>query len=100
MTRLEPTPQQIADAVAQVATSGWERSNAASHPCRPRSVKSGDTYLPCQHCKASRNPARWPLFFSSGVLAGLVVWTCSTCKIAQADRAGIATVLVAASKAC
>ena len=49
----------------------------------------------CEHCTAGpQNSARWPLLFVSGEHAGQLLWTCSNCKLAQADRHRAAVVLV------
>lgn len=95
MSRSEPTDAQLRQARDEVADRGWTRSDAAAHPWRPNGKRGLDgEYLACEKCHAHTNPARWPLFFQSGELAGAILWTCSTCKKANADRAGIARVLV------
>ena len=81
---IEPTPAQIREAQAGVASRGWERADAKSHLYRPIAMRDGADWVPCQHCGARRNPARWPLFFRVGDHAGELLWTCSTCKNAQA----------------
>ena len=92
---LEPTQEQIDDARLDVERRGWKRSNAKHHRyCPKETEEDGGGYRSCKHCHASTNPARWPLFFRRGPLAGRVVNTCSTCKIAQADVRSIAMLLV------
>ena len=92
---MEPTQDQILQATQAVERRGWEKSNAKAHPYRPKGIPDGlGGYEVCQHCHAHTNPARWPLFFRLGEHAGSVLWTCSTCKNAQAVRRDTAVVLV------
>jgi hypothetical protein len=94
MAGIEPTESQKREALDGIASRGWARSKAASHDYYPIGIRddAGD-YRPCEHCLAARNPARWPLFFRAGEHAGKLLWTCSTCKLSQADSRGIAVVL-------
>ena len=93
---LRPTAEQIASARAEVDRRGWQASKAKAHGACPRGVRGSDgKFIPCENCRATTNPGRWPLFFTEGDAAGVVIWTCSTCKNAQTRR-GTATVLVEA----
>lgn len=95
MTQIEPTAADRQAALDAVTERGWSRTNAAGHPWRPNGWRGADgDYVPCEQCGARTNPARWPLFFTGGPEAGRTVWTCSTCKLKQADRLGVAKVLV------
>jgi hypothetical protein len=99
MAATKPTDSQLREAQDGVASRGWARSKAAHHDARPNGIREDHgTYHPCEHCHAKTNPARWPLFFRVGEHAGQLLWTCSTCKIAQADRQGAAVVLVEAPR--
>ena len=95
MEELEPTGGQLQQAAIAVGVRGWQHSSARSHEFCPKGIREADgKFRACEYCRAGRNPARWPLFFRIGDLAGQVLWTCSTCKLAQADRRGVAQVLV------
>jgi len=94
-SRVWPTQAQIDDARSQVARRGWQTSGAAHHASCPKAIREDDgRFRPCEHCHAERNPARWPLFFRDGSYAGQLLWTCSTCKLSQADERSSATLLV------
>ena len=92
----QPSEHQWREARDGVTSRGWEPSGAKAHNYRPRGIRDGDVFRPCEHCEAKTNPARWPLFFRAGEHAGRLLWTCSTCKRTQADRHDLAEVLVSA----
>jgi len=101
MSDQEPTEQQVQLARDGVTSRGWAKSKSKSSPFMPIAMREDDgTYHACEHCSAGKqNPARWPLFFQSGAHAGELLWTCMTCKKAQADKREVAIVLVAAPQA-
>ena len=95
MTDSRPTREQVEDAERRVAERGRQRSKAARHPFAPVTQLGSDGKpFPCEHCHSRQNPARWPVFFREDPLAGQLLWTCSTCKIAQTDARSTANVLV------
>jgi hypothetical protein len=95
VTSLEPSDDQKRAALGAVTDRGWSRTDAAGHAWRPNGWRGPDGgYVPCELCRARTNPARWPLFFTSGPEAGRLLWTCSTCKLKQVDRTGAAKLVV------
>jgi len=95
MTQRRPTPAQFEVARTGVAVRGRHRSRAPAHEMyRPRIREHDRRWLPCEHWHARRNPARGPVFADDGRHAGRLLWTCSTSKVAQVDRPGVAPVLV------
>lgn len=92
---MEPTLEQREEAARGVASRGWEKSNAQAPSMRPRAMRdSNGEYKACEHCGGKRTRARWPLFFRRGEHAGEMLWTCSTCKKAQADSTDVALLLI------
>ena len=96
MSDLQPSEEQLREAQDGLATRGWKASKSKSSPYMPVEIREDDgTVHACEHCTAGKqNPARWPLFFRTGSHAGQLLWTCTTCKRAQADHRGVAIVLV------
>ena len=95
MEQIRPSETQLRTARDGVASRGWVWSKAAHHGAYPVGIRDDrGNFRPCEHCGAARNPARWPLFFRAGDHVGRLLWTCSTCKLAQADARGVAVVLV------
>lgn len=93
---LHPSEQQLREAQDGLATRGWKPSKSKSSPFMPIEIREDDGSVhACEHCAAGKqNPARWPLFFRNGTHAGQLLWTCTTCKRAQADNRCVAVVLV------
>ena len=102
MSDLQPSEAQLREAQDGLAMRGWKPSKSKSSPFMPVEIREDDgTVHACEHCAAGKqNPARWPLFFRTGAHAGQLLWTCTTCRRAQADNRGVAVILVEVPTRC
>lgn len=91
--RLAPSEQELEEARSGVASRGWQRSKSAHHKFAPVGIRGDAGFEPCENW-GRQEPSAVASVLPRGDHAGQLLWTCSTCKITQADSHGNAEVLV------